>query len=97
MQTGGFWGIDASEREAELRRRNEEIELRQAEAVRIARDIIQTQEAKLATSPSPSRSTSRRNKVFVTLSHRASRPCVACAIEAFDIWGIFVIRTKVIF
>ena len=55
MQTSGFLGVDTSEREAELRRRNEEIELRQAEAVRIARDIIQSQEAKLATSPSPSR------------------------------------------
>jgi len=55
--------LEISEREAELRRRNEEIEIRQAEAVRIARDIIQTQEAKLATSPSQCRS-ARRNKVF---------------------------------
>jgi hypothetical protein len=54
--------LEISEREAELRRRNEEIEIRQAEAVRIARDIIQTQEAKLATSPSQCRS-ARRNKV----------------------------------
>lgn len=63
MQTFGSV-MNPTEREAELRRRNEEIELRQAEAVRIARDIIQTQEAKLATSPSPSRSVSRRSKVF---------------------------------
>ena len=62
MQTFGSV-MNPTEREAELRRRNEEIELRQAEAVRIARDIIQTQEAKLATSPSPSRSVSRRSKV----------------------------------
>jgi hypothetical protein len=57
-----FGSLDVSEREAELRRRNEEIEIRQAEAVRIARDIIQTQEAKLAFSPSQSRS-ARRMKV----------------------------------
>jgi len=63
MQTFGSTDPTA-EREAELRRRNEEIEMRQAEAVRIARDIIQTQEAKLATSPSSTRSASRRNKVF---------------------------------
>ncbi len=60
MKTGS---VDVSEREAELRRRNEEIEVRQAEAERIARDIIQTQEAKLATSPSQCRS-ARRNKVY---------------------------------
>jgi hypothetical protein len=63
-----FGSIDVSEREAELRRRNEEIEVRQAEAVRIARDIIQTQEAKLATSPSQCRS-ARRKVCFILPAH----------------------------
>jgi hypothetical protein len=49
----------------DLRRRNQEIEQRQAEAVRLAQDIMQIQAAKLATTPSPSRLSGRRNKVII--------------------------------
>ncbi len=75
--------LEISEREAELRRRNEEIEVRQAEAVRIARDIIQTQEAKLASSPSQCRS-ARRNKVCM---HRNQHTTLSDRINV--LWKVF--------
>jgi hypothetical protein len=60
MQTSGSGGFTASEREAELRRRNEEIDARQSEALRVAQDVVRLQQAKLVLSPGGKRSPSRQ-------------------------------------
>ncbi len=66
MQTRGS-NPGTLDREAELRRRNEEIDMRQHEALRIAQAVVRQQEAKLALSPSSTRSPARLVKF---LSHR---------------------------
>lgn len=60
MQTSGSGGLTASEREAELRRRNEEIDARQSEALRVAQDVVRLQQAKLVLSPGGKRSPNRQ-------------------------------------
>jgi hypothetical protein len=62
MQTRGSHP-GSLEREAELRRRNEEIDMRQNEALRIAQSVVRQQEAKLVLSPSSARSSNRQVKI----------------------------------